>query len=368
MSELTADHPLCQLPFHISELGRVRETPSAPKLPDLPVELWPTICESLSVRDLSRVQSVSWALRYAVKVELKKRAKRGLNNLEENGKPNLYCKISKFIKCTSPTYGTSEARVDVPYRYDQMSDGKGLRFGNCHRISVKTNHNLRDWIFGWDSEGPIENWGAVRRHCGTEHNRIERMYLSFPDPVDDDYTVFCVYTRYFRPRGRGVWEDWDHKPTDEELTLLWLHEMGLQAVFCIETHKIDGMMNPWCDRPWGEKRWVVEFPLPLLKELEFDFVITGFQAEMCNQCELFERNDFIADFVTEFTVYPRTGTWPFDDEEDVERTKCYAKEQGVLRMRELCECGGLKLDQKWEYFSSFLYYRGFPWLKGDSEL
>jgi hypothetical protein len=169
-----------------------------------------------------------------------------------------------------------------------------------------------------------------------------RLYLSFQDPVDEDYTVFCVYKEK-----RARKEDRRPNPDGREMVFLSPYRMSLRAVFCIERTKADGMMNPYCDRPWGEKRWEVEFPLPLLEELEFEFVVTEFESEECEDCQLLVNHKNLVDYVREITVLPKAGSWPFDDEEELVKTRRYVEERGFVRKHSLCGCDGQDLSKEW---------------------
>jgi hypothetical protein len=87
--------------------------------------------------------------------------------------------------------------------------------------------------------------------------------------------------------------------------------------------------------------------------------------KICRECGLRVLNNYLADFVTEFTVYPRAGTWLFDEEE-IERTKRCALERSVLRLGDLCQCKEVALKGKWIRFL-FGLRRDYRCLKDDSE-
>jgi hypothetical protein len=267
-----------------------------------PFDIWANILTFVSLQELSLLQRVSWLLRSAVEVELGLRAELGLSS----GKAFVYWRVAQPLsikKCLWPE--NVKRNLCMAFRYLQKPK-EWLRFGRPGVYDV-----------GWPGYGGSGYWGT-RRPAD-----MQSLYLSFPDPVVEGYTSFCVYKKDYN---KSIFPP--VSPDFSETVPLSLNQLSLCGVFCIETEKIEGMIK--MDNRWADRAWRREFPLQPLKRFDFDFFLTGWRK--CPRCQ----HENLA-YSWEITAHPKSGRWPYD-EEQFERAERYVEAQGVIRGRSGCGC------------------------------
>jgi hypothetical protein len=160
-----------------------------------------------------------------------------------------------------------------------------------------------------------------------------RLYLSFPDPVDTHYLAVCLYAK---DDSRPVFA-----PISSDTIRLSLNQFSLTSVCCINGPDLDKVVKR--NNPWVNERWKVQFPLPPLEQLDFDFFITERQrTQTCTKCNKSSSRIFngaAAEIIGSITALPKTWRWSYDVEEEFEIEKEWVEELGVVSLRSFfCDC------------------------------
>jgi hypothetical protein len=121
-------------------------------------------------------------------------------------------------------------------------------------------------------------------------------------------------------------------PPSSDSVRLSLDKMSLRGVFCIETTQYDLTMSS-----------VSKFPLPPLKLFEIDFYMTG-RGLRCSSCG--QTRDAGFEITSEITVHPKSGTWPYDQEEHLIKADKYVEQLGTLSEESFCACQGTERSKR----------------------
>jgi hypothetical protein len=199
--------------------------------------------------------------------------------------------------------------------------GGDLTYGNG-------TYMLKPWK--WDYAG-YEGWdgGDDPRPLAD----IQKLYFTFPDTIDDDYSFVCAYDK-------GDSKSVFPPISPDGIQHLYLNQLSLADVFCIEARDIEWMLKTDNTLP-QDRKWKLEYPLQRLQQLEFDFYITESDGEW-RDCLFCHKWSFVGFDLTEgITVFPKSGKWPYD-EEDQEQVfkdaKWMVENWGSFGESDFCTC------------------------------
>jgi hypothetical protein len=285
----------------------------------LPFDILVDLLKILSLRELSTLQSLYWPLQSQIKTELIKRAKEGL----QCGAA-IYITIPTTLDTLGSLYRfcnpVSTPTLHIAFRYVAFMGG-GLTYGNGTYMLKPWKSNYAGYE-GWDG-------GDDPRPLAD----IQKLYFTFPDTIDNDYSFVCAYDK-------GDSKSVFPPISPDGIQHLYLNQLSLADVFCIEARDIEWMLKTDNTLP-QDRKWKLEYPLQRLQQLQFDFYITESDGEW-RDCPFCHKWSFVGFDLTEgITVFPKSGKWLYD-EEDKEQVfkdaKWMVENWGSFGESDFCTC------------------------------